>query len=116
MGNQNGMLISSVYTDDGSNKAHHTKLCNEMLDLYMEAGTPDETITSMSYNADESEAIAEYKEVFGDYVKEARDLFITGALDVEDDTAWQNYLNELEQNGMTALIEANQTAYDRNNG
>jgi len=49
-------------------------------------------------------------------VEEARALFVTGTLDPNNDADWEQYLSNLEANGMSQLLEANQSAFDRLNG
>ncbi len=41
--------------------------------------------------------------------------FITGDLDIDDDAAWQSYLDELEQMGLSDLLAVYQAAYTRMN-
>lgn len=68
------------------------------------------------YNAEENEAVAEYSKNFLAYVEEARALFTTGTLDPNSDADWEQYLSNLEASGMSALLEATQSAVNRMNG
>ena len=68
------------------------------------------------YNEEENEVNSEYKKLFLQYVEEARALFVTGTLDPNNDADWEQYLSNLEANGMSQLLEANQSAFDRLNG
>jgi len=65
------------------------------------------------YNAEENEVVTEYETLFKQYVEEARALFVTGTLDPNSDADWETYLNNLEANGMSKLVEATQAAYSR---
>ena len=47
------------------------------------------------------------------YISESKVQFITGVLDINDDAAWQSYVESLDSIGMPKLIEVYQTAYDR---
>ncbi len=45
------------------------------------------------------------------YTKQAYGQFVTGELDIDKD--WDTYIQTLEQNGMTELMDIEQAAYDR---
>ena len=52
--------------------------------------------------------LAEYNEMntlFNDYIEQARVQFITGAMDIEDDAAWQGYLDQLNAMGLERYLE-----------
>lgn len=48
---------------------------------------------------------SELKLVIDDYVKQALVQFITGAVDIEDDAAWQGYVEDLNSMGLERYIE-----------
>ena len=77
---------------------------------------PEEIIFSQVYNEEESEVITEYKQLYKDYMKQARAQLISGVIDPNDDAQWAQYLADLKANGEDELIEAAQGAYDRMNG
>lgn len=67
-------------------------------------------------NADEAAINTEYSKVFLQYVEQARALFVTGELDPNSDADWKTYLDNLEANGMSKLLESTNAAWDRMNG
>lgn len=46
------------------------------------------------------------------YIDQSRVQFINNELDINDDSAWDNYLNELESLGLSEYLSIKQTAYD----
>lgn len=72
---------------------------------------PDEVVTRLIHTAEETQAIAEIKSSVHNYVKEARALFCTGGMDIEND--WEAYVKNLESIGLKAWLYIAQTAYDR---
>lgn len=68
------------------------------------------------YNAEENEAITTYNTTFLQYVEEARALFVTGTVDPSNDNDWNQYLSNLEAEGMSDLLASARSAYNRMNG
>ena len=77
---------------------------------------PAEVVYSLIYNAEESNTVNEYEKLYKEFMQEARAQFITGVLDPNNDADWEKYLEELEANGQSDLLEAAQSAYTRLNG
>ena len=63
------------------------------------------------YNEEETEVVNEYGAMIWEYSNEARNLFVTGELDLDKD--WDEYLVKLENIGLNEYIAASQTCYDR---
>ena len=103
--------ICSTYTDDGSWNAWLSNLQKDIFNATYEARQLEEPIFTIIRTAEEEEALKDTD--YGEYYKEARALFITGALDPNSDSDWQNYLDEMEARGLYVAQEINQTAYDR---
>ena len=60
---------------------------------------------------DESYELADYRISVLNYADECKVSFITGDLDIETD--WDNYIAELEANGLSDYMNLLQTVYDR---
>lgn len=84
-----------------------------MIDAYAQAPVPAEVVGNLVYSAEESAVVSECSQILKDYVKQARALFATGAMDPNNDADWQSYLDALEGQGLTAYTEAAQAAYTR---
>ena len=76
-----------------------------------EGGQPQENITKLSYTVDEEKEATEIANSLNSYVREKIALWCTGAEDV--DKAWDSYLKELENIGLSKYLEITQAAYDR---
>lgn len=75
----------------------------------------DETVHTLVYNTEENQYVTEVATTIQDYIEEQRALFIAGTVDIDDDAAWDNYLQTLEAMGLSRWQEIAQTAYDRMN-
>lgn len=65
----------------------------------------------MLFTEDESLTLADMELALKNKILESRTGFITGNLNFESD--WEDYINSLEQLGMSQVVELYQTAYDR---
>ena len=106
-------VTASSYTDDGSGLAQRKGLCRLAMESYASFPVPEETFTNVAYTEEEQETINELLKIYKDYVKEARGLFATGAMDPSSDKDWNSYLEQLEARGQSKLLECAQAAYDR---
>jgi len=104
------------FNNDGGWKAHRSTMYWSCYKNFTDAGMPEEVVYDLVYTAEENEIVAEYKTILQDYVKEARALFVTGTYDIDSDADWENYLANLELQGMNEYLEISQTAYTRMNG
>lgn len=76
-----------------------------------EAVKPKEIITKFPYTVDEEKEATEIANSLNSYVREKIALWCTGAEDV--DKAWDSYLKELENIGLSKYLEITQAAYDK---
>lgn len=109
----NPVNASVLLEDDGTWAYKRNINCYAVMDAYNQAPIPDEVVGTLVYNAEESETVSEVSQILLDYVKEARALFATGAMDPNNDADWQSYLDALEGQGLSRYIEAAQAAYTR---
>ncbi len=72
---------------------------------------PAELCTLILYNEEEADQITDIQLTLTTYVKESLARFVTGDLNV--DTDWDAYLQELENIGLSKYIEVSQQAYNR---
>ncbi|MDO5732924.1 MAG: extracellular solute-binding protein [Eubacteriales bacterium] len=75
-------------------------------------GDPD-VLPALHLAAEEADQLQLISEELTRYIEENRLNFITGVLDVNDDAAWQNYIDGFESYGLPTFIEIYQQAYDR---
>ena len=73
---------------------------------------PTELFTGVILNAEESNLFTEKCSGLWAYMKEARALMVSGALDPNSDADWQTYLDNMESNGLSTALEIYQEAYD----
>ena len=73
---------------------------------------PDEYVDKIKYTVEETDEIKQISAVIVTYVNECMARFITGDMDL--DTQWEEYLQELDNIGLSKLIDVSQVAYDRN--
>lgn len=59
-------------------------------------------------------AVSEYATLINDYIKTMDTQFVMGALDINDDAAWQAYLDELNAMGLEDYIAQLETYYGLN--
>lgn len=101
--------IDGEYPDDPDARNFRVELNRDTLEYYYYAH-PDEVLPALVYTMEEAEDIAEIEENIKTYVDESMAAFITGNRPLSD---WDNYLNELEQMGLSTWIEKSQGAFDR---
>lgn len=70
----------------------------------------------LKLTADEASDISTIGVEVENYIASSKVNFITGEWDINDDAAWQSYLDGLENSGLQTLLDTYQTAYDRSNG
>ena len=80
--------------------------------LYEGADVYDDYYTLTNFPAiawcSDVDLIAEYNEqktLFNDYFQKAKVQFVTGALDIEDDTDWNDYLSTLDRMGLEHYLD-----------
>ena len=98
--NEEAKLSSEV------NTILYTQCIQDMLKL-----KPEERVITLPATDEETESIAEIKNVVSSYWQTAAANFITGEWDI--DAKWDEYLSELEKMGVKDLLAVYQTAYDR---
>lgn len=83
-------------------------------DLYEPYATDEwANIPKLNFLVEENTSVQTIKVELEKFIAESKVQFITGVLDINDDSAWQTYVDSLESMGMPKLIEVYQTAYDR---
>lgn len=82
---------------------------------YYQGKEPEHLVANLVFTQEEADAISDSSITIPDYINESIARFITGDLDIEDDNAWNNYLNELDKMGLDELTAVYQSAYDRMN-
>ena len=105
--------LAPLYVNDGSWASQRSQIFYDVIDAYAQAPVPAEVVGNLVYSAEESAVVSECSQILKDYVKQARALFATGAMDPNNDADWQSYLDALEGQGLTAYTEAAQAAYTR---
>ena len=106
-------VVSQLAEINDSWAVRRNLIMYEVYFAYEETGTPDEVVPKLNYTAEEAEVVSEVSQILTDYVKSARALFATGAMDPNSDADWQSYLDALENQGYNDYIEVAQAAYSR---
>ncbi len=104
-------FVNAIVVDDGSWNAVLSKMNGDNFRLTLAARQLEEPVYKLMYNAEETERIKDFE--YENFVKEQRALFVTGALDPNDDDAWQKYVDEMEARGLSEARDMAQVAYDR---
>lgn len=78
----------------------------ETLEPYL----PEETWPVFTYTEEENKRLSTLESDIGKYVEEARDLFISGNIDMSE---WDDYVNKIEKMGLEEYMDIQKEAYDR---
>jgi putative aldouronate transport system substrate-binding protein len=92
--------------------ADHTVPLGRSIEPVIKAAQPN-PIVGLVYNEQEQEIIDEFHTTILNYVKESYARFVTGDLSIDRD--WDSYLAAFNQMGLTDVIRATQSAWDRMN-
>ena len=95
----------------GDPEAYDRKIAN-IVGVY-QANIPAEGtyVPIISFTEDEVQEISEIRSTLKTYVKECEVRFITRDMDI--DSEWEGYVNELGRIGLDRFLEISQVAYDR---
>jgi len=72
-------------------------------------------VAGLIYNEEEQEIIRDYYSEILTYVDECWAAFVTGRMDINDDSVWKEYLSTLEKMNLEKCIEVTQSCYTRMN-
>lgn len=67
----------------------------------------------LTYTNEESDIMLPIQNDIKLFVENSKAMFVTGESDINNDSAWKDYINRLEQIGLGRMLDAIQTAYDR---
>ena len=80
--------------------------------MYMQYALPrDSYFVPMMYDVEASARMNEIKSILDPYLRQSREQFATGSMNIETD--WEKYLGELEKMDYKELVEIMQTRYDQ---
>jgi putative aldouronate transport system substrate-binding protein len=74
---------------------------------------PAHLLPALKYTAEEAIKISEPVTTVNEYVKQSIAEFVTGIRDINNDTAWNAYLRELNDMGLQQWLIVAQAAFDR---
>lgn len=104
------VVPEDIYAPDG-----YERRLLEATNLY-EPFAPDESLVFPSEklwpNPDTSAEIAELQTNIATYITQAQAEFVTGQRDINDDGAWQSYIDDLNGLGVDRYLELQQELYD----
>ena len=86
-----------------------------MLDALSHADE-SQVVAGLIYTADEQEVITDYYAEIKSFVESTWAAYAIGTLDIEDDAAWNDYINQLERMNLAECVEVTQAAFDRQQG
>lgn len=75
----------------------------------------DLIVAGLIYTEEEQAVISNKYTEIKNYVEETWASYVTGALDINDDSVWNNYITTLEKMGLSECIDATQTCFTRMN-
>ncbi len=74
---------------------------------------PKEYISKLVYTAEEEGVVAQIEAELKTYVEESIAKFCMSNLDINDDSVWEKYLEQIENIGLSEMLKIKQTVYDR---
>ena len=98
--------------EEGTWNYNFTHMSLDIWAEYEASAKPAELFTGVILTADENDLFTEKCSGLWAYMKEARALMVSGALDPNSDADWQTYLNNMEANGLSTALEVYQEAFD----
>ena len=108
--------VAAPFDPDNITSYRANKINRPIYENTIAAGQPEEVVYTLVYNEAENEVVTEVQSQVEDYMEEARALFISGAMDPNKDSDWNDYLAAMENQGLSQWMEVAQAAYDRMNG
>ncbi len=76
----------------------------------------DQLVTCLIYTQEETDRWMDQRTALREYVKEARTLFAMGQMDPNNDSDWEQYLQELNNLQYKEILSTDQTAFERTRG
>ena len=76
----------------------------------------EDTVRSLEYTEAEDGVREQYESTLLNHVKEQAKLFITGTKNPSSDADWDAYVKQINEIGLTQMLEIQQSAYDRTHG
>lgn len=67
----------------------------------------------ITFTTEEADELDEIAQNIPTYVNESYAAFLTGTKDINDDSVWQQYLDDLESYNLSRVLEIRQNCYDR---
>lgn len=91
--------------------AECSRLAAESMEIMNNFRRPEEVVVNLVYTDSEETTKEKLEGTFGSYVKEALTLFACGEKNPSSDSDWKEYLDTLEQCGLSDLLKVYQSAY-----
>lgn len=98
-----------VLSAQGLEKRLHTVTTEQ----YIPYGARELTLPKIRFSVDENNQMSQKQADLQKYEQDCRVAFITGSMDINDDSVWESYLAQLDQMGLKDVIEMYQMGYDR---
>lgn len=103
--------VSMNTSDQGEARA--IKLLGESYKFMENARIKEDTVRNLEYTNAEFEVKEQYESTLNSYVTEQAKLFVMGTKDIEAD--WDAYVKQIDELGLSKVLEFKQSAYDRAN-
>jgi putative aldouronate transport system substrate-binding protein len=104
-----GRLVAPGQVNEASMNA-------QIMPSYIEVGKAtsiERTVRKLIYTSIETMAINERQSTISSYVSEQTAMFLTGRLDINNDTSWNDYVKQLDAIGLQDVRQIVQNVYDR---
>lgn len=103
--------VAMETVDEGESRA--VKLLAESHKLMNEYPIKEDTVRNLEYNNQEFEVKEKYESLLNAYVLEEAKLFVMGTKNLDSD--WDAYVKQIDELGLSKVLEFKQSAYDRAN-
>ena len=101
---------------DTSFQAQMYRIAGQNIQLRRETGAAEDEFLVFIRTLEEDEIYSETSSELSTYINKAKDEFVTGIRDINDDAQWQAYLKDLKDlNIEGAFVEIGQASFDRQN-
>jgi hypothetical protein len=105
--------IATLIAAATAKSTYVTEFNDKVGEIFKKASRPAEVIKEFVWNAEEKEVYDEYFGTLNSLMMQWRAEFISGAKDPSNDAVWAQYVKDLENEGLTDLLEVANSCYTR---
>lgn len=116
---KNGLTKDPISPDDPAyyySSNNEKTLYDETANLYKPYSHDELEVPALKFTAEEIDKYNTIRVELANYIRQSAVKFMVGALDINNDSVWREYLANLEKLQLKACLESMQVAYDRQYG